>query len=737
MKDEDSIPAIIITHGDYSPGHVEGDYKVTYRGYRKPRTEPPFILPQQKTADFVGRLEELEVLEKIILGPKTHRMAGIVGVAGSGGIGKSALACHFAEKHRDKFPDGVIGIRLDSKKDIDTIAREFARLDGEILDEDDTRNASAIMQDLFASKQMLLIIDNAETADIRDLHPGGQKCAIIVTTRDRSLPNQINIPNDQLIDLPVLANPDAIDLLGQYIDQQKFKEEAEAINRVLIMVGNLPLAIEIAGKTLANRFRQDPNFTIAAYVEVLTLDQLKLRRDKHFNVRLCFQRSIKYLEEDHRHDLIDAFTQLSVCANSGFALQTAIATIGIEDEYSTQEIIYDLIDLSLLNKAQADSQRFIFHPLLQEFAEELAKERHLHNQARQNHANYFVSKVKNGEIDKLEADLDDIINVAEWMAEYKNENYISFYLNLRSLFNRLGHWNRANQIIDIFLKVAKENKNWFTFTQFHIQQAKFKLLQGKISSAEEILVDLESIVQKIEQPFDRNRTEAMRLNTLGGVYQKQGDFNRAIQTFLQSYQLLVEVADERGQAMVLNSLGGVYQRQGKFDEAVQAFQKSAIIEEEINNQRGQAMVLNSLGGVYQRQGKFDEAVQAFQKSAIIEEEINNQRGQAMVLNSLGGVYQRQGKFDEAVQAFQKSYELLVSVADERGQAMVLNSLGGVYQRQGKFDEAVQAFQKSAIIEEEINNQRGQAMVLNSLGGVYQRQASSTRPSKPSRKVMNY
>lgn len=282
------MPDPINTHGPCSPGYVGGDFIMNMRGNKRPRTAPPFILPQQKTSDFVGRLEQIEHLEKILLQPKTNRMAGIVGVAGTGGVGKSALAIYFAEKHRDKFSDGIIGVRLDSKKDVDTIAREFARLDGEVLDEDDTRNASALMQDLFASKRILLIIDNAETSDIRVLHPGGEKCAIIVTTRDRSLPMQIDIHEEQLIDLPVLANPESIDLLSQFIDQHKLDEEAEAIKRILVLVGNLPLAVEIVGKTLRNRLQHNPAFKISDYANALNLDRLKLRRDSLFNVRLCF-----------------------------------------------------------------------------------------------------------------------------------------------------------------------------------------------------------------------------------------------------------------------------------------------------------------------------------------------------------------------------------------------------------------------------------------------------------------
>ena len=112
-----------------------------------------------------------------------------------------------------------------------------------------------------------------------------------------------------------------------------------------------------------------------------------------------------------------------------------------------------------------------------------------------------------------------------------NEGVEGRDLNLRTLFNRFGHWHRANQIIDIFLKLSQDKENWNTFAQFHIQQAKFKLLQGEFLSAKETLLDIERTVQSIEPLFDRKRTEAMRLNTLGGAYQKQGDFDNAVQTF--------------------------------------------------------------------------------------------------------------------------------------------------------------------------------------------------------------
>ncbi|MCI5193905.1 MAG: tetratricopeptide repeat protein [Candidatus Electrothrix sp. AU1_5] len=745
-----------ITHHHYPPG-------TPALKSPKPSLKPVFFLPQD-IPRFTGRSDELDKLAELLLEPekqKTAATAAIVGVTGQGGIGKSALAFHFAKEFRDKFPDGVIAARVNGK-DADTAARIFARIAGVNIDADDTRPGRAIMQDTFAHRQVLLIFDNAETADIRGLHPGG-KAAVIITTRDRYLPQQIDVPVEQCLDLPVLPDEEAKNLLACFIARNRLEAEAEAVARILELVGNLPLALEIVGKTLQKRLHHKPSFSLAAYAEALNLERLSLPRDKDLNVRICFNQSIQLLKDDNKDDLITAFSRLSACAQSGFALRTAMAAIGVKDEDDAEDMLFELVDLSLLNQAQVevDTNRFIFHPLLHEFAEELARKSNLFDLARRLHANYLIGQLRSQEPDELVEDLEDFVRVAEWLVELEDEGYVGFYLSLKTLFERLGHWQRAARIITLFISLSEQRKDWLSLAQFHIQQAKFTLWQGDSGKAEELLLAVKETVQKIELPEEQQRAEAMRLTTLGGVYQRQGQFenaveaftkgydlsvnlddqrgqamvlnslggvyqrlgkfDKAVEAFKKSYKLTVSFDDQRGQAMVLNSLGGVYQRLGKFDKAVEAFKKSAEIEDRLNNQRGQAMVLNSLGGVYQRLGKFDKAVEAFKKSTEIGEALKDQRHLAMVLNSLGGVYQRLGKFDKAVEAFKKSYDMLVLLKDERGQAMVLNSLGGVYQRLGKFDKAVEAFKKSYDISERLEEERGQAMVLNSLGGVYQRQ----------------
>src|SRR5258708_2651476 len=164
--------------------------------------------------------------------------------------------------------------------------------------------------------------------------------------------------------------------------------------------------------------------------------------------------------------------------------------------------------------------------------------------------------------------------------------------------------------------------------------------------------------------------------------------------------------------MVLNSLGGVYQRQGKFEEAGKALRESQAISEELKDQRSLAMVLNSLGGVYQRQGKFEEAGKALRESQELGEEVEEQRGLALGVNSLGGVYQRQGKFEEAVEAFQGSFALGKEAETHR--VMVLTSWGKALLDHGQPEEAVEKLKASFEIEERLRKVQGLRMVMSSL-----------------------
>jgi nucleoside phosphorylase/dephospho-CoA kinase len=204
------------------------------------RRKVPFILPQLDVSYFTCREDELKRLEELLLKKDEPKICSIVGLTGSGGIGKSAVACHFAELHKTDFPDGIIGLRVDGK-DVDTIAREFAHIYGEEIEPDDTREASTIMQDVFRHRQLLLIFDNAIDSSIRSLLPGGNRCAVIITTRDRGLPTLLDTPQEGRIDIDILLDPDAMLLLERLLGKDRVDSEREAAQLIIELVGSAGL----------------------------------------------------------------------------------------------------------------------------------------------------------------------------------------------------------------------------------------------------------------------------------------------------------------------------------------------------------------------------------------------------------------------------------------------------------------------------------------------------------------
>lgn len=685
------------------------------------RAAPPFILPQLDVATFTGRLEELERLESLLLRSDGTKMCSIVGLAGGGGVGKSALACHFAALHRDAFPDGVLGLRVDGKNN-DTIAREFSRLCGEEIAPDDERLAATIMQEVFAHRRMLLIFDNAEHAAIQELRPGGQTCAVIITTRDRELPFLLDVSEEGRIDLSPLPPPDARLLLEQLIGEQRVAAEPEAIEEIIKLIGSLPLALQIVGSAL--HLQQDRNiddYAVSLRAERERLEMLKVRGASHLDVLASFSLSLRLLADEE----IDFFACQSVCAQDGFSLEAAMAAGGCDEATAYNRLNY-LYRLSLVNRPKLGVSRYVFHTLIRLFAQDLSIERSLTAAAAERHARYFIQLVKTRELTNHKTavlaveDSSDCTLAAAWLQQRQTLDY-EFVASLEHFLEEHGYFQQAATLMTDFLPLAEHKGDWFVVVRLRIKRARYFSLLGNWAEAEQTMVLAADTIDQVENHEARIRLKAMWFSTLGSTWLHRGYFEEAADAFQNSITIDEQTGDLDRQAAALNRLGSVLQRQGHFDRAMDVLQRSRAIFEQLGDQRRLAKVLNSMGTVLQRQGQFRAAAKEFRLSAEIEVQLENRLGEAIVLNSLGGALERQGELDEAVEAFQRSISISEELGDQRSLAMALNSLGSVLQRRGKLDEAMDALKRSADIGESRGDTLHLAMVLNSMGGVLQRQ----------------
>jgi DNA-binding SARP family transcriptional activator len=246
--------------------------------------------------DFVGRRRELSELDGLL----DHRAGGAVvtALSGTAGVGKTALALHWAHQAADRFPDGQLyvdlrgfapaGAMLDPGDALHRFLEAFGVPAERIPSDVEAR--AALYRTVLAGKQVLVVIDNARDSDhARPLLPGSAGAVAVVTSRS-SLAGLVAAGAHRRV-LDVLSKDEARELLARRLGADRVAAEAAATEDVIARCARLPLALAIASaKTDATPAR------LAASFEDSVLDAFELP-DEATSVTGAFSWSYEVLSE--------------------------------------------------------------------------------------------------------------------------------------------------------------------------------------------------------------------------------------------------------------------------------------------------------------------------------------------------------------------------------------------------------------------------------------------------------
>ena len=166
------------------------------RGERRGGTAVPRQLPAG-VAHFAGRGAELAALDAVLDGGPAALGDGtgvvISAIGGTAGVGKTALALHWAHQVADRFPDGQLYANLrgfdagaGQPADPADVLRGFLDAFGVHPERipHDTESLAALYRSVLAGRKMLVLLDNAaDVAQVRPLLPASPECLVIVTSR--------------------------------------------------------------------------------------------------------------------------------------------------------------------------------------------------------------------------------------------------------------------------------------------------------------------------------------------------------------------------------------------------------------------------------------------------------------------------------------------------------------------------------------------------------------------------
>ncbi|MEO9237536.1 MAG: NB-ARC domain-containing protein, partial [Jatrophihabitantaceae bacterium] len=322
-------------------------------------------------ASFVGRSAELSQLDRQLLTSRRPSALPLVLVAGTGGVGKTALAVHWAHSAARHFPDGCLYLDLrgfgagEPIRPSDALASLLRRL-GSLpvplgLDERATQYRTAL-----AGRRMLLLLDNGcDPAQVRPLLPGQPGCAVIVTSRD-TFAGLVARDGAHRVELQRLPLADAASLLSTLLAARPDLDPDE-LAALAERCARLPLALRLAAELASSR----PEASIADLVDELASEQRALQLlnaggDEQSSAAAVFSWSYRQL----RPPVARLFRLLGLVPGSSVDAPAAAALAELT-QGEAAELLDSLRRVNLIESGP--SGRFGQHDLLRAYAKALAE----------------------------------------------------------------------------------------------------------------------------------------------------------------------------------------------------------------------------------------------------------------------------------------------------------------------------------------------------------------------------
>ena len=224
---------------------------------------------------FAGREAELKQLDELLdqagLPDGANGNGGpggavvISAVAGMAGVGKTALAVHWAHRVAARFPDGQLYVNLRGYGPGVAVTADEAT--GWFLGAlgvpaaqipADAQARCGLYRSVLAGRRALIVLDNArDAAQVRPLLPGGGGCLVVVTSRS-ALAGLAAAEGARPLRLGPLDDEQSALLLAARLGPERVAAEPEAVTELAGRCGHLPLALAV----MAARAAADPDLPL-------------------------------------------------------------------------------------------------------------------------------------------------------------------------------------------------------------------------------------------------------------------------------------------------------------------------------------------------------------------------------------------------------------------------------------------------------------------------------------------
>lgn len=639
-------------------------------------------------SDFIGRTAELAQLDEVLRSPDRPSSVVVWVIGGTAGVGKTALATHWARKVADQFPEGQLYIDM----------RGYDRHSAPLLPTDalgrllrslgvapdtiptDVEEQSSMFRGLLSSRRALLLIDNAASADqVRPLLPGQGVSTVVVTSRNR-LDGLVARDGARPLEMRMLAPVEARELLGRMIGPTRAAAEPAAVDELARLCGYLPLALRIAAAKLA----VEPGRRVADATASLSardrLSALAIDDDADSSVRDVFDASYRALDPQARL----MFRRLGLIPGADFGTSLA-ASLPSCSQDTARDLLHRLAGLNLVECLAVG--RFRLHDLLKDFAAERiscddsAADR---SAAVTRMLAYYLSSADNANralrpgrvrpdlakpvADVLPDSFDDYDMALRW-CEHELPN-LAAAVDFAAEEGRDDYaWRLPVAMIDFFL-THKHWPEWIATHQIaleavrrvHDRPAEGVVLRNlalarhdlrQFADAEMLYAQAIAIGRDDADPMPLARA----LGSLGILYM---DLNRpldAIPLFKETLEVANGLADRYGVAVALQNLGCAYGLADLHADAARTHRDALGLFRAVGDPYGEASALSDLGETLRKSGQLSESIEHLHTALALERKHSIQAVMMETYNQLALSLRESGDADAAREHWREALEV--------------------------------------------------------------------------------
>ena len=633
------------------------------------------IVPRQLPTlpgHFTGRLKELEsltrFLDDVVADGETVVISAINGAAG---IGKTALAVHWAHRNADRFPDGQLfinlrgfdpaGVPLDADDAIQTL------LEALIPPERIPRTAEeriSLYRSLLSERRMLVLLDNARDArQIRPLLPSGSSCLALVTSRSR-MTGLVADPGARPLVLGLLRDDDAMAMLTRVIGPARIAAEPAAVDDLIQSCNGLPLALAIVAATAATS-PGDPLQVIADQVrdEQQRLDILETadlgKVDKSVRAVISWSYSILDNQAQHVFRLLGAIQSqdVDVCA--------AASLVG-EPARAVRRTLAVLTHVHLLDSRVTD--RYEMHDLVRAYAAERAEAE--------------------------DSPSDRLAGVSR---------LLDFYLHTaHAAARQLGRYREPPPLDPPAAGVER-----LSITDYPQAMTWFIAEHATLATA---------LDQAFAMGFDGH---VWRLAwTLNDYYHRRGYWEEIVVTQQKALDAASRLGDDAGAATAHWLTGRAETRLHRFDSALFHQNRALELWERLGNRAGQAHAHLGLGQIAEEDGRHADAVTHAGRALGLFRAAGHMPGQARSLNGLAWNHGLLGHYDIAIRLAEEGLLIQRQLGDRHGEADTLDTLGYAKLHQRDLTDSIRVYGQALILWHDLGDDYSGAMTRIQMGDAH-------------------